>query len=479
MPDGVLLWFDDRDGSAIVVHNGRRYPITTSEIDTHARHAGARVHFDIERDGGLERATNVTLRGGRRTGSNHRRVADLAGARRPDTKGASPFAVPHPEIGRDLATRPFEVARRLATHLAADDLGSALLLYAPDATVHVGAEVHIGLDAVRRALEELDFVGRRDPASVHGDGATDEVVLRWPREPGHQPLVSSIRVRHGLVIEQQVRLHRVIERPQETAPLSVSVVSSHDIDGDDVSRAVDVVHGAATLAAAPVLRAVVRLTLARDRALERPAAASATLDVNGTVVRASVTAPTVNEAVDLLKYRLHERITRLLRHGDHERMTRPPADGEWRHGAPTTARPGWFERPPDERRVVRRKTYEPEEATLDEALFDLEVLDHDFHLFRDLGTGQPAVVARNDEGYVLTRLAASDVPVVASAAVTLDPTNSPRLTLADAVERLNASGERFVFFHGPDAPDGALLYRRYDGHYGLVEPAPAAAQVGA
>jgi hypothetical protein len=48
----------------------------------------------------------------------------------------------------------------------------------------------------------------------------------------------------------------------------------------------------------------------------------------------------------------------------------------------------------------------------------------------------------------------------------------------ERLERLDMSGERFVFFVDPQTRRGAVMYRRYDGHHGLVQPAeqPAAAR---
>lgn len=39
-----------------------------------------------------------------------------------------------------------------------------------------------------------------------------------------------------------------------------------------------------------------------------------------------------------------------------------------------------------------------------EAAFEMEQLDHDFYLFRELVTGLVAVIAREGDGYRLTRL---------------------------------------------------------------------------
>jgi ribosomal subunit interface protein len=48
--------------------------------------------------------------------------------------------------------------------------------------------------------------------------------------------------------------------------------------------------------------------------------------------------------------------------------------------------------------VVREKTFEGQPMTLDEALFQMELVGHDFFLFPDAGTGLPSVVYRR-KGY--------------------------------------------------------------------------------
>ncbi len=48
--------------------------------------------------------------------------------------------------------------------------------------------------------------------------------------------------------------------------------------------------------------------------------------------------------------------------------------------------------------VVREKTFEGEPMTLDEALFQMELVGHDFFLFADSESGRPSVVYRR-KGY--------------------------------------------------------------------------------
>jgi ribosome-associated translation inhibitor RaiA len=65
------------------------------------------------------------------------------------------------------------------------------------------------------------------------------------------------------------------------------------------------------LAPGPVLAARVKLDRASDPAVERPATAKASLDLNGRQVRAQASARQVNEAVDLLEARLRARLEHL------------------------------------------------------------------------------------------------------------------------------------------------------------------------
>ena len=59
-----------------------------------------------------------------------------------------------------------------------------------------------------------------------------------------------------------------------------------------------------------------------------------------------------------------------------------------------THRPNYFPRPVDERRVIRRKSFTMAPCTLDQAAREMDLLDYDFHLFTEQGTGTAAVLYR-------------------------------------------------------------------------------------
>jgi RNA polymerase-binding transcription factor DksA/ribosome-associated translation inhibitor RaiA len=230
---------------------------------------------------------------------------------------------------------------------------------------------------------------------------------------------------------------------------------------------------------APMLFARVKLSVAPDPAVARPARAEAALDVNGELVRAQVAAHSLHEAVDLLEARLRGRVAHAAERVRTLRLR--PAEttgGEWHHGQAPTDRPAWYDRPPEERKVVRRKTFALDDLTVDEAAFDMELLDHDFYLFIELATGVDAVMHHRPDGRLgLRRLHPVDLPAAAAAVeVVLEAEGAPSLGWDEAVEWLDVAGEPFVFFRNQESGRGNVVYRRYDGHYGLITPAdePAA-----
>jgi hypothetical protein len=57
--------------------------------------------------------------------------------------------------------------------------------------------------------------------------------------------------------------------------------------------------------------------------------------------------------------------------------------------------------------------------------------------------------------------------------VTLSAVAAPTLSTEEATERLELSGQPFVFYFDADHVRGRrVVYHRYDGHYGLLAPTP-------
>ena len=133
-----------------------------------------------------------------------------------------------------------------------------------------------------------------------------------------------------------------------------------------------------------MLFARVKLTMAANPAVERPAVAQASLDLNGRLIRAQATGADMREAVNLMSDRLRMRVQRAVRNWAAIRGGKPvPLPHEWRHQSMPTPRMPYFPRPPEERKVIRRKAYMPARQTPDKAVAGLELLDYDFYLFTE------------------------------------------------------------------------------------------------
>jgi sigma 54 modulation/S30EA-like ribosomal protein len=474
MPDGVIRWFDAKAGEAEITRGGRVFRARAEAIEPVARRAGARVHFDIERVDGTERAVDVRLRAGTRVSHRQHRFGTLVGARQADMKGPAPHASVHPEL-REPQVHPLEVARSWATSVARGDVSVALALYAPDAALHEGGQRLAGRTALEGWLEASLLLGSGRHAGVRGSGG--EALITWePSGPDEPGLAVRCRVEHGEIAEQWVS--EVAAPAGETTAgasggIQLAVFTKGGVAVDDRAKAEDAVGQIVDRLEEPVLFARLKLALEPDPARPRPAVAQAVLDVDGDLVRAQAVAPTMPEATNALVRRLHDRLEHRARHREYlhgsDAVARP---GEWRHGDLPTAGPAYFDRPVEERELVRHKTFAVGELTPDEAAFDMEQLDYDFYLFSDLASGSDAIIERVGDGsYRLTRSSPSDLePGPTAVRLGVSATEVPVLGVHDAMERLDAGAEPHVFYVDAVTGRANVLYRRYDGHYGLITP---------
>lgn len=475
MPDGVVRWVDARSGEAEVVRSGRMFRAKISDIEPVARHSGAHVHFDLRRSRGLERAVDVTLKRGTHVSHRQHRFGTLVGAQATDTKGLARVVGPHPELAGVAGLHPLEVARAWATSVASGDVVGALALYAPDIVVHLPDRRLSGRRSVQSWLESVAVLGCARHARVHGADGT--AVAAWDRAGADQPgLVVRCRVAHGAIAEQWTAApgapEHLVDEDGDGA-VSIALTTVGPVEKKDVALAHDHLLRLVGRMPARVLFARLKLLWEPDPARPRRAVAQVSLDVDGELVRAHVAARSMPEAVEFLANRLRDRLEHLDEHRQQLRKTTGVAGpGQWRHGDLPTVRPRYFDRPVEDRQLVRHKTFAVDELTPDEAAFDMEQLDYDFYLFRDLATGVDSVIDRHEEGYRVSRLVPSDIDVgPSSASLTVTTTPAPRLTLPEALERLDAGGEPFVFFADAVTGRGNVAYRRYDGHYGVITPA--------
>lgn len=203
--------------------------------------------------------------------------------------------------------------------------------------------------------------------------------------------------------------------------------------------------------------------------LDRPAIAKATLDIGGRRLRAHVAAASLREAVDLLEARLTQQLhTFCERQRAHEAGER--ATGVWRHVDQLRDRPEFHPRPLDEREIRRSKAVSPLPLSPEEAALEMESLSHSFFLFHDATSGSESVLYQRADG----ELALMRQSPGHAGGFEVDPAQPAWMRLEDAAAHLDLTVDRFVFFCEPPAGRGAVLYRRFDGHYGVLRLASQA-----
>jgi hypothetical protein len=176
------------------------------------------------------------------------------------------------------------------------------------------------------------------------------------------------------------------------------------------------------------------------------------------MVRAQVVASSAREAVDRLQQRLRQGLDRAVHHWESRRGGVP--------AQPRKQMPGAVAEP----EVIRRKSFILARCTVDEAAFDLDAMDYDFHLFTEIGTAQDSLVYRaGPTGYRLAQLRPQPHRLARFATpVTVSAQPAPTLDVTQAIERFTLTGLPFLFFQEDGRGRGGVLYRRYNGHYGLI-----------
>jgi len=264
---------------------------------------------------------------------------------------------------------------------------------------------------------------------------------------------------------------------RDTTPINDFAVNVaiKGVTSDAAEYARTKIGGLGKYAHGPVLYARVRVSAHPEPTTQKRVLAQANLDVDGRMVRAQVQAETAFEAIDLLEAKLRQRLEHAARHREGRRSRMPaPKSAQQQHDSESEHRPTWYARPAEQCRVIRRKSFSMDISTVDDAIAEMEYLDYDFHLFTEKGTGATSVVYRGGpSGYRLALLAPALIGELSpfDGPVVISPQPAPCLTERAAMDRLNILGMPFLFFI--DAAEGraCVLYRRYDGHYGLITPA--------
>lgn len=469
MPAGRVKRIDEQRNVAYIVRRGRTLAAPLSEVEPKARVPNARVEFRLLRQHGEESAADVRLRSGTRSNRRQRRFGDLTGARRPGAKVATTASQ---RLGVDASTPPFQVIEAWLEAMAEWDLDGAVALYRPDAVVHAPDGDLSGHHRLRAELERSPLAGLEpDDAELYGLGRY--VRVDCPVD-GVDHGVSSV-VERGEIVEQWVDLEpdRDGGAGTETAPPFQFAIRG-EVGDDTREYARTRIDHLIDTVGRPVRFVRVKLTVVDNPAAERPAMAEVVLDLDRTIVRAHAEAPTFTEAVDRVVDRLQGRIRHDRSRRRARQRGREVANGS-RWATLPIGPPEPEPRPagPDRPEIVRHRSFAPDDLTIDEAAWDLDMLDYDFLLFVEAESGSDAVLTTDEEGSLVIQFRQP---------VDLDPADCvidvltaegppPSLRPSEAIEFLETMRNRFVFFVDPESGRGNVVYRRHDGHYGLITPA--------
>jgi hypothetical protein len=196
-------------------------------------------------------------------------------------------------------------------------------------------------------------------------------------------------------------------------------------------------------------------------------------EVAGWPVRSQVAASTPRDAADRAADGLSHHLDRLCRHLTAvEAGAKTFTSDEW-DSAPPPAPAGLAGTRVRARSVVRRKWCSLARQSIDLAAFTMDLCDYRFHLFAG-ETGQALLVYRGGaSGYRLVGTSVPSDAVRATVPMTTSPQPPGLVTPTEAAAVLACDAAmQFVFFLDPVHGRGAVLYRRYDGHLGLMEQAP-------
>ncbi len=255
------------------------------------------------------------------------------------------------------------------------------------------------------------------------------------------------------------------------SPINIMVSARGEVSDRAREQARKKVAELESVVSRPILGARVVLIQEANPRIPTPARAEAEIDVQGHLIRARVAAPSMDAAVDDVAERLRRHLRRYLeRLATRGREPAQPPAGEWSHRSWSPPRSPTFLRPAGEREIIRRRTFAFAPMSVDDAVDALEDLDQAFLLFHDDATDADALVYWRDDGVLAMIEARRARPAGNDGPIREQSRFSAPIDLQQAVSEMDAIGHRFLFFEDAVTGRGNVIYRRYDGHYGLIEP---------
>ena len=465
MPDGRVHRIDADKNCVYIIRRGRTYRAPMSEVEPAARVPSARVHFGLRRSGGVESAEGVQLRRGTRTNRRQRRFGDLTGATRPGSKLRTPT---QREFGIDVTTQPLRIVETWLEAMEGSNFDGAASLYLPEAEIHLDSGTVAGHRGIRALLEDSGWNGGVSSVVLHSDDRFVDVELLegWdlPR--------TSFLVHKGAIAEQWLGTEPEVEVVEEEPQIAIEVVNRSGVRDSAVQYAEERLTHVIDAMPETVISARIKLALAPKPRGIVPAHVEATLELDKKgIIRVHAGGASLTEAVDLAMSKFAAQLERTKDRFRHSPEGLVPDQNTWRHGNRPTRDLPYFERPPEEREIVRHKTVAPAQMTIEEAAWDADLMAFYFFLFEEISTGHDCLLERTDDSYIVHGLGIGAQTIdSAMGELELAEADPPQRLLTAAIEILDGTGVPFHFFINEASGRGNVLYRRVDGHYGLVTP---------
>jgi putative sigma-54 modulation protein len=134
-------------------------------------------------------------------------------------------------------------------------------------------------------------------------------------------------------------------------------------------------------------RVEVELAVERNPSIAQNQVAEATVWTKGPVLRAREASSDMKASIDQLAEKLSRQVTRYRE----KRRRRPARNGNREEGVAMASEGA-------EPRIVKSKQFPVKPMTPEEAILQLELVGHDFFVFRDAETGEVNVVYRRRDG---------------------------------------------------------------------------------
>ncbi len=147
----------------------------------------------------------------------------------------------------------------------------------------------------------------------------------------------------------------------------------------------------------------VHLSVKRNPRIQDNHSAEVTVYANGTVIRAEISSPDMYASIDQVSDKLTRQLRKYKeRNGTHKQKHSAVKTSIAIGQQPVTEQPDLNRTPELPSEIVRMKYFAMPPMSVEEALRQLEVVDHDFFVFRNRESGEINVIyERNHGGYGL------------------------------------------------------------------------------